>query len=895
MNFMIQACIQFFESPYLLFIIELASLLIRLSLFVFLAYKALRLPKIHKPLMFLMGVLLGSIIHDLSWIIFLSYINLKVTIFFVRIAWAFYSMQHQSLGLFIESLSEHDYKVKLHQIFFFIINLFCVSYFIFISIFNYDQVLIEERSWLEFKMMEAIACFLLLFILPSLYLTLRKIQVANFPKILKKQLALLIKYLIIPYTIIEFGHTFYLMSKNHSYVFTSIATFLLTCAIFFTLRKIMGMRFLNFQNHVQSSSIKFNFMNDFKGILEQLSYINGAQELSHVTQAFFKDFFTIMPSRVKLYFRKLQTSRTDDETKELSQLEAIVEYYLAEKKYELLQEICREQKIFIYDDIAFSNFYENSEQHKIVLQFLDAVQADVFLPVFDRQGLIAYIIIERDARLDKLYSDVERDEMLVYASYLGNIINLLQNRNLNQLIQKEKQLEETLYQKHQEINQYKESIRTFLRDNKQRKIGILFYKGGRFSFGNKDAKDLVDVNVNSFAGHPLVKTLKQLVHHVEEYRTNSTAYAHDAQGNKLVLSAIAGLEHNMTIIMVYYPEIADVIKRQSDYLQNPSEWDYLLYLETTKSGQLINQLVPGSGQQLLNFKIELLKLALSKKALLLNMPDDDLLATVEILHHISLRDQLHVLKLQAPVTDTSIAITLFGINPIFDAQQQQQPLLEKLNDIGTLFIQNIHYLDLESQHVLAEYIKYGFYHPYKSDKRISSNVRIICSSNQNLQTLVQDGKFSRPLFNELKQVWLSMPSLQSLPEEEISQLAQGFSQQAISTPLLQDFLGLSEKEKGKFLQSRPASLQEFKEKVQNLLVQKSKKSNVYQETYFDPSYSVTDPDLMEAKKLGKYALKNPQTLAMLLDKFQKNQNKIAQFLGVNRSSVNRRCKDYNLL
>jgi len=33
---------------------------------------------------------------------------------------------------------------------------------------------------------------------------------------------------------------------------------------------------------------------------------------------------------------------------------------------------------------------------------------------------------------------------------------------------------------------------------------------------------------------------------------------------------------------------------------------------------------------------------------------------------------------------------------------------------------------------------------------------------------------------------------------------------------------------------------------------------------------------------------------MLWNKFN-NQNKIAAFLGVNRSSVNRRCREYNLL
>ena len=72
-----------------------------------------------------------------------------------------------------------------------------------------------------------------------------------------------------------------------------------------------------------------------------------------------------------------------------------------------------------------------------------------------------------------------------------------------------------------------------------------------------------------------------------------------------------------------------------------------------------------------------------------------------------------------------------------------------------------------------------------------------------------------------------------------------------------------------------------------------KKNQIYQETQFDPAYNISDPELVEAARLGKKALKDPKVMAVLWNKF-KNQNKIAQFLGVNRSSVNRRCKEYNL-
>ena len=81
--------------------------------------------------------------------------------------------------------------------------------------------------------------------------------------------------------------------------------------------------------------------------------------------------------------------------------------------------------------------------------------------------------------------------------------------------------------------------------------------------------------------------------------------------------------------------------------------------------------------------------------------------------------------------------------------------------------------------------------------------------------------------------------------------------------------------------------------MRTLLVQKSQKNQIYHETQFDPAYDITDPELIEAARLGKYALKDAKILTMLWHKF-KNQNKIASFLGVNRSSVNRRCRKYNL-
>jgi len=319
-----------------------------------------------------------------------------------------------------------------------------------------------------------------------------------------------------------------------------------------------------------------------------------------------------------------------------------------------------------------------------------------------------------------------------------------------------------------------------------------------------------------------------------------------------------------------------------------------LYLETTESGRLVNQLIPGSGERLLNFKIELLKTALSPKATLLQLPQEDLKPTVELIHHISLRSNLHILRLQSPENGMDIAIKLFGINQILDPQSHKEPLLKKLHDNGTLFIENIHFLSLETQEYLAELIRFGFYRIFKSDQRIFCNVGFICSSNQDLKTLTDEGKFLKELFVELQKTQLHMPSLIKLPEEEFSQLAIGYSEQSLKKQTFKNFLELTDTERKKLSNNRPASLQELKTKVQQLLINKSKKNKVYDETLFDPAFKITDPQLIEAARLGKQALKDAQIMALLWNKF-KNQNKIAAFLGVNRSSVNRRCREYNLM
>lgn len=899
---------KFFNTPEFLCLTILVSLFLKTVLLTILIPQAFRYPCSQKSCFLLIIVLVASMVGDFSWgiklirLLFIPTITYSAILFFVRIAWACFVIQYHALALFVKNLTEKSLRLSGTQKILICISIsFCI-YFFALTIFSTDlssevqrhNAMLHassKRFYLEIMMMRlSIMYILICLVIPTIFTAVARIRKRSLPKILHHQVLVLIRFLIIPYLAAELLTALnfeFITLKTYKYATVGISAMLVAYIVYYCIRNIMGLRFLNFTSHVESKH-SFNFVDNFKIILEQLSFATSTAELTQITSTFFKEAYNIPTTKIMLYIRK---PLAKEEFSKVHEVDAQVEEFCTTHSSGIYHYISQ-HKILIYDELAFSNFYISEPTQTALLEFLARINSEIFLPIFEKGRIIGFIIVELNARPNHLYSNVERDEMLVFASYLGNVINLLRNRNLESLIFQEKELKEELYKKQQEISNYRESIRSFLKNSKHKEIGIIFYKYRRFIYANQTAKEMVKININMQEGHPISRALKHVARQVQEYKSPQTLMVTDLNGNRLVISGVPNLEQNNVILTISHPDIADVISKQLGLLKDPTTWDYVLYLETTKPGQLINQLIPGNGETLLHFKISLLQTALSKKATLLEMPAEDLLSMVELLHHISTREVLHIITLHTSTNPLEIGSMLFGINPIFGTAVHK-PLLEKLDGNGTLFIQNIEYLDRETQEHLAEFLQYGYYHIYKSEQKLTADVRIICSTNQSLQQRVEKGIFSQSLFNELKKCSICLPSLEQLPDRELNDLAQGYTDQAIKTNDFRNLLELTDKECIKIMDNRPVSLQELKNRVQQLLINKSKKNNIEQEIQFNPAYEISDPELIQASQLGKYALRDHKIMVTLWNKF-KNQNKIAAFLGVNRSSVNRRCKEYNI-
>ena len=139
-----------------------------------------------------------------------------------------------------------------------------------------------------------------------------------------------------------------------------------------------------------------------------------------------------------------------------------------------------------------------------------------------------------------------------------------------------------------------------------------------------------------------------------------------------------------------------------------------------------------------------------------------------------------------------------------------------------------------------------------------------------------------------------MPSLALLSDQDIYDFIDNITEQLIKNKTFKNLLELTPHERAKINYQRPGSISELRQKIQQFLVEKSQKNDLNKREIFTAALAATtDPELAEIAQLGKSALRNEQLMRILWNKFE-CQSKIALFLGVNRSSVNRRLKDFNI-
>jgi two-component system response regulator AtoC len=145
------------------------------------------------------------------------------------------------------------------------------------------------------------------------------------------------------------------------------------------------------------------------------------------------------------------------------------------------------------------------------------------------------------------------------------------------------------------------------------------------------------------------------------------------------------------------------------------------------------------------------------------------------IHDLSPRAQ----KLFVPLNCTAIPSELleselFGhVRGAFSGAQAERVGKFRAADEGTLFLDEIGDMDYRLQAKLLRFLEEGVIEPVGSNLRIAVDVRIISSTNRDLEAAIREGKFRQDLFYRLNVFHVKMPPLRAR-RDDVPALAGAF-------------------------------------------------------------------------------------------------------------------------
>jgi len=713
------------------------------------------------------------------------------------------------------------------------------------------------------------------------------------PKIKREQLRFLTFYLLVPHALsnvlsISPFHISYTSGiQDFNIGLKSITTVLLIGMLHYCAKNLLKLRFLNVHKQV-SPETGHHFTTDFKPILEQMSSISTMEELKRIVIQFITKTYHLPTPSVAFYVREhddhkdLQDNHQDHE---YARAEEFLQTYIFHDTATL--RALHEEKIVIQDEVAFSYEYHPTHARSVMLDMCRQLEIAAFIPIFRYDRIVGYILIEDDARKE-LFTQREQDELLMFAHYLSNVIHLLAHRDVHQVMAREKRLQDQLHQRERELEQYRESIRSCVQASYEKSIGVILYKSRYFYIRNKTAHEMMGIDPNRDKGTSLARELRNIVNRVETRRQRQTVHTRNMHQQSLTISATTELEGNGIIITLHYPEVADTINQYAHILGHDNAWNYLLYLETTQAGHELDHLIPGKSEYMLQVKMSVLQAALSRCPVLISGAHEDALEVTSFIHKASDRDMFHRLTLEEPERNGHVIHALFGTasrEPFLDFSQ-----LEQLHEHGTLCLENMHFLSFATQKQLAHYITYGHFQKENSEYKLMSDVRIIGTTSSSITALLEQGTLLPSFHKSIPHV-ITLPDVSHISMAEFCRLVDAILYQLMPQDVPHRLLAWSNSDYTYLRRQGVQSIHELRYEIAQHVRYKSSQHTT--PSHSEKATIAQEPTLFRAAQLGKEALKDREMMIFLWNMF-KSQNKIATLLNVNRSSVNRRIKQYQL-
>lgn len=251
---------------------------------------------------------------------------------------------------------------------------------------------------------------------------------------------------------------------------------------------------------------------------------------------------------------------------------------------------------------------------------------------------------------------------------------------------------------------------------------------------------------------------------------------------------------------------------------------------------------------------------------------------------------------------------LFGhVKGAFTGALQDKEGHFELADGGTLFLDEVGNLSLDVQATLLRVIQERKFKRVGGNKEMTTDVRLIVASNENLQQAYRQGKFREDLYHRFNEFSINLPPLRSR-KEDILPFADFFLAKT-NAELGKNVTGFEDEILNTFLQySWPGNLREFRNVVRRavLLTPPGQKisgeslpweinnSNILSsagqeavQNNLPPPSRKKDLDLKDAASRAEY-----ETIMAVLQKVNFNKKKAAEVLNIDRKTLYNKIKNF---
>lgn len=279
---------------------------------------------------------------------------------------------------------------------------------------------------------------------------------------------------------------------------------------------------------------------------------------------------------------------------------------------------------------------------------------------------------------------------------------------------------------------------------------------------------------------------------------------------------------------------------------------------------------------------------------------------VNAIHSFSSREKNPLISIDCgALPETLIESELFGsIKGAFTGATETKEGAFQLANGGTIFLDEISNLSFDMQKKLLRVLQEKEVRKVGSLKKDQLNIRIICASNENIQELVDSGKFRKDLFFRLNEFSIFVPPLRDR-KEDIPILIQRFIKE-IANQLNSPLKNIT-KEAIDLLcnYSWPGNVRELKNSLKKAFVISDKEIRSEHFEYYFQKYSpetntfllydINSSDFDFKDIIKRYSEKiEREIIQETLNKFKGNKSKAAKFLKIDYKTLLKKVSDYGI-